>query len=779
MKSKPAAAIFSKIPTLDIKAEWLLNPELGQNDFLVGDARLTIVIHQEFTDAAEDFDLYKEVTKLLNSNDAIVYDLSQLGGVGTELLDDSKLLPGGYVVAQLTKEYMTRAFKKNATELVKLLERLSKASPGIRIQITSAVSTDLRIPPESTALQTERKPNPPLNKQTRTTPRVIMGIIDDGVRFAHERFRNKRGTRIEYFWDQTSSRENSMEIENATCFEQTILYGNEVTKQNIDEWLEEFALSNEILTGPSSAGEGYGAGGNLLCAVDEAALYRKYFPKSPTGGSITHGTHVLDVAAGASIEDDVQDRPIIAVQIPSVVTEDTSGTFLEHHVRAGIMYIVEKAQLLGGDTPVVINFSFGTFAGPHDGTSALERDIDALLINRPNVHLVLPAGNSHLTQCHARFKATDNQASEKNLNWRIQPDDQTTSWLHIWLPANKTEKAEAFETAEAAEIVVTPPGVTNEKASKFSLKVGADGGTLRILNDDDQVVAMVNQRLTQAGSARIHFCIAVHPTARQRTDLATAPAGVWKIALNNVKLSGNQVVDAWIERDDTAYGYRRRGRQSYFEDPNYAVYNDHGFLNLDDNNTSPIKRTGMLNALATGEFALVVGAASGSADGKQFRPADYTAKSHEIFEQHERRKTHGTTTRPDVLCVSDDSRIHRGTLAARALSGTRVALSGTSVAAPQAARLLADALSKQQSSVSDNEIEHEDEKGAASPNRKVHSSEFLRDKLTGASAGAESCTGGQVNLRMAAGVVEWDKRPERFPELRDEQKSNNGPAVQS
>ena len=47
---------------------------------------------------------------------------------------------------------------------------------------------------------------------------------------------------------------------------------------------------------------------------------------------------------------------------------------------------------------------------------------------------------------------------------------------------------------------------------------------------------------------------------------------------------------------------------------------------------------------------------------------------------------------PDAMAVSEDSRVHRGVLAAGSRSGSVVAMSGTSVAAPQIARIIADDL---------------------------------------------------------------------------------------
>ena len=52
---------------------------------------------------------------------------------------------------------------------------------------------------------------------------------------------------------------------------------------------------------------------------------------------------------------------------------------------------------------VVINISFGYTAGPHDGSGLLERFMELVVQLRPNTRFVLPAGNEHLSRCHAEI----------------------------------------------------------------------------------------------------------------------------------------------------------------------------------------------------------------------------------------------------------------------------------------------------------------------------------------------------------------------------------------
>ena len=99
-------------------------------------------------------------------------------------------------------------------------------------------------------------------------------------------------------------------------------------------------------------------------------------------------------------------RPIIAVQLPVSVTEDTSGSKLTAYAAAAIHYIVDRADRLAGNgprLPIVINFSYGMLAGPHDGTLHIERIIASFIATADGLRPVLPTGNANVS--HSQFSA--------------------------------------------------------------------------------------------------------------------------------------------------------------------------------------------------------------------------------------------------------------------------------------------------------------------------------------------------------------------------------------
>lgn len=522
--------------------------------------------------------------------------------------------------------------------------------------------------------------NPPIEPPEGGWPpgTVVVGIIDDGIAFAHERFRNADGTtRVECFWRQDGPHDPTSP---------TVEFGSEICKRDhggkpgIDRLLRESTVGG---------------------SVDEETLYRRagLIDFAEPGGKhkaaawrAAHGTHVLDLAAGADPAENVDNRPIVGVQLPTSVVEDTSGAGLEDKLLRGIRYILDRADAMSGDgdpLPVVINFSWGTIAGPHDGTSSLELGLDREIVRqrkRP-LRIVLPSGNSHLSRCHAAVKfppEVDPDAGLVELCWRVQPDDKTPSFLEIWLPH---QGARPPGSDRIRLSITTPDGVS-------TALLGETHGTDVTVRNNGEVICQAAYSFNPPPKARGLFHVCLQPSARLQPaspplDDKIAPSGLWKVKLHNVSLGPTDVVHAWIHRDDTVFGYPRRGRQSYFDDPCYKRFDSQGReIEQDDHPEQPpchVKRDGLINALATGQQTIVIGGYQRS----ELRFAKYSAGG-PITPPAGSSAAHRDG--PDAVAVSDDSEVHFGVLAAGSHSGSVVAINGTSVAAPQIARCVADEL---------------------------------------------------------------------------------------
>jgi hypothetical protein len=478
-------------------------------------------------------------------------------------------------------------------------------------------------------------------------PKVaIVAVIDDGLAFAHERFRSGTGhTRFKYFWNQ----DDTTIAHSPSGFG----WGRELTQNNINDLLASCSYSN---------------------IVDEDEVYRQA-GQTLAARRVKHGTHVMDLACGLGPRDVEANSPyLIGVQLPKWVTEETSGALLTPVVYDAITYILSRADQIATDEgtaplPIVINLSYGNIAGPHDGTAPLERAIDQLIAARQTpLRVVLPAGNHYLARCHSRFSlaaATSPDGSIDVLRWRIQPDDKSASFVEIWLP----EAAAGQTRPQVAVRVTTPIGETTPWIQPGSQWPPPTNHNVRFL--------VVN--LDLAGE-RPRIVLAVAPTAETTTSLRTAPSGTWLVEVKN---EGSAVsVDAWVQRGDTPFGYPLWGRQSRFDNSNYRRFDPAGRLQEQDSPSSPIRRRSTINALATEQQAIVIGG---------FRRSDYHPSRYSGAGPVATPPTvPPPRTGPDAAAVADDSVALHGVLAAGTRSGSVVAMNGTSVAAPQITRLIAE-----------------------------------------------------------------------------------------
>jgi len=546
-----------------------------------------------------------------------------------------------YLVAMVKADYLFTIFS-DSTLQASLGDIVESVTPGLPLDATS-------LPPPGDSGTPATVPAQTISATPRT---VIMAVIDDGIGFAHERFRKivagRPTSRVEYWWLQDGP------YAGATS---TVPSGCELRKKDIDRLIDDCTIAG---------------------AIDEDLLYRKaglldfrqYGHKSAAWHA-SHGTAVMDLACGYNSDPPVDHRPIIAVQLPVRVTGDTSGASLYPWVVAAMAYIIDRATVLSGgpsapQLPVVVNLSYGRLEGPHDGTSDLELAMEQFIHHSAArgmpLTVVLPAGNSYLLRTHAQVQFHGPNQSEL-LRWRVLPDDRTPSFSEIWLPLRH-----ATSPTNRIEVVITSPTGQSRTISETSGPVTWDaaGGTY------GQAVYTIAQP-----SNRGMFRISLTPTADcDNPNAQLAPAGLWQLELKNVETALiGETIHAWIQRDDTLYGFPLRGRQSFFDDPDYERFDHAGREKETDNAASPVKRSGTINSIATGESPIVAGG---------YRLNEMTAAKYSAAGVR-----HAPPRHPDALAVSDDSCALGGVLAAGTYSGSVVAIDGTSVAAPQVAWLAA------------------------------------------------------------------------------------------
>ncbi len=519
----------------------------------------------------------------------------------------------------------------------------------------------LGLPPAAYANGTVADPARAIRGGSRTPLRddcVVMAIIDDGIGFANERFRSgPTSTRVECFWDMRVPPKDAGSVD--------AVVGRVLRRDDIDELLTRFQGEEEELIYRD-------------CGIIDPSDDRR----QQTRFRNSHGTHVLDVAAGydyrnAEEREVAVRRPIIAVQLPSELIAERSDAFTAQWLKLALSMIRHRAMELAERTetgvylPVIVNFSFGTFAGPHDGDSAIERTIQAFiedyraLPGNPKCEVVIPAGNGFQSQSVAKLLMGAKDETHE-LPWRVQPDDKTASFVQIWLPDS--------DDGEQQVAVALRPPVGGPAQDDWTVL----GQALEWQAEGHVMARLYHQKVPRKnGRTRERVVIAIHATASDDEHRPCCPAGVWTVRVRNLRLKANAVVDVRIQRDDSLMGQRPTGRQSYFDHPAYDHYEDDNgrVRNHSCRERGPVTRRSTFNSYATGLLPIVVGGYRRS-DGT---PALYSGS--------------GPTTSgrpgPTVSAVCEESPAHPGVLASGTYSGSTLRQNGTSVAAPAVARELA------------------------------------------------------------------------------------------
>jgi hypothetical protein len=525
---------------------------------------------------------------------------------------------------------------------------------------------ELKLEPTAPDWQRDTGLRKRIGREKRIT---IFAIIDDGLPFAHRNFRDASGerTRVEFCWLQSAV---------ADPDQTSVLFGREYTRTRIEDMIARHGDNEDAL---------YREAGATADTEGLASLIERH---------ATHGAHVMDLATGYAAERNEQPAEeirIIAVQLPNVVTMDTSGVGKDMYLLSAFHYIFHRADLIadayGVDKPrLVINFSYGYSGGPHDGQVDIEAAIGELVKarrdNKGPTALVLPAGNSFLDRMHARITDARFVKGEARLQWRLQPNDRTPNYVELWFPGR-------FDPVDYTVEVLDPSGETR---GSLAVAITRSNGNA----DLDRVLPLLDREGKPIGL----ICADHHRRKRWRVLIVTAPSepekphcpgvetGAWTIVIKRRPRASKlheRSIRCWIQRDTDPENLRSGARQSYFDDPDDIRYGCDGALLEEDTERAYVRRFGSLNGLATAPLSIAVAG---------FRLG---AGLHSPLEDAEpaRYSCAGTQNtgwpRAKIACssMSDRSQVLCGTVAAGVRSGARSVMQGTSMAAPFVARQLA------------------------------------------------------------------------------------------
>jgi len=375
---------------------------------------------------------------------------------------------------------------------------------------------------------------------------------------------------------------------------------------------------------------------------------------------------------------------------------DTSGRWLSVQVVDALNFLLIEANRIAessNDFPrsLVVNLSFGSLAGPHNGSSMIESAIDHIVSNinaypfLSQVSVFIAAGNQRQARCTARTTLKKGDKNPTTFRWKVLPDDLTPSFLEIWFPEN-------FDLNHLKGRIKSPRGET------LKFKTSGHDDCWVLVDDKNRTIGFVQavQAANNAAGNRPMLLLAIAPTRAAHknvakavrktafTDATTAP-GIWEITLACVGKADKVEVEAWIQRDDTLDGNPIAARQSYFDDSNYERTDERGYAMKVDppDSNSYITRYNTINSIATGRESLSVGA-------YRYRSSEETRYGGLKKQPKINSSTcSGKGYIPEVLGVGEDSVACPGVLAAGTRSGSSIALGGTSMAAAHATRVAA------------------------------------------------------------------------------------------
>ncbi len=472
--------------------------------------------------------------------------------------------------------------------------------------------------------------------------KIVIAVIDHGCPFVHRQLTAGQRTRVRYLWDQDPNKtavyiEGSPRLEAPWFPVKDFLYGRELTGSVIEGLIQPLR--------------------NSVGVIDEDAVYQATHYAAMDDRK-THGAHVMDVAAGrldplSGKEDAASTVDVIFVQLPRSTIADTSGGSMTKYVLDALKYILDQTK---DATHLAINLSYGSTAGPHDGSTMLERAMDQLVesardsIPTRQVELVLPAGNHFLAKLHGAVTLDDTNKFSAFL-WQVSPDVPTDSFLELWYPKTSV--------GQISVRVTSPSGQTQAT-------VGANDFS-KLQSHAGELIGTVVHSGTVPNGQKAMVLIALGPT--HASSMASAEHGLWRI---EVSYSGTESVEvmAWVERDDPLPGQGGQPQSQLFENRLRMDPDD------DDVPSDTVKRRTTGNSLANGKNPIVVGAKVQATDAL----SAYTAAGPTLSSAQRRW--------PNALAIGDESDSQPGILAAGTRSGIEVRMNGTSVAAPQVVRKL-------------------------------------------------------------------------------------------
>ncbi len=347
---------------------------------------------------------------------------------------------------------------------------------------------------------------------------VIVAVLDWHCDFGHSNFRNvDGGSRLLWLWDQRGGvTERSP---------RPFGYGRVFERSDLDSAL----------------------------ATDDPYAAIGYDPaRSDPAGRGSHGTHVLDIAAGngRAAGSAVGMAPGAELGFVHLRTDDTSADdTLGDSVRLleAVRFVFDRA----GELPCVINMSLGSHGGPHDGTTLVELGLDFIVAEQPGRAITMSTGNYFQARTHAREVIAQDETIDFELS--VEAGLRRPIEIEVWYSGDDVMHAR----------LVDPTGRV-----VLDLPLGAEAH----VQGDGGHVATGYHRARDPNNSDHVIDVFVWPNA---------PTGRWVLTVHGAWVTRGRL-DAWIERDD-------RGPQSRFS-------------------RARVRQTGTTGTICNGRNTIAVGA---------------------------------------------------------------------------------------------------------------------------------------------------------------------------
>jgi hypothetical protein len=467
--------------------------------------------------------------------------------------------------------------------------------------------------------------------------KVLAACIDHGCPFAHTEFMHDGKTRLVTLWDQDTNPEFVSLTGGAPS---GFTYGKEIAQSELQS----------VIEGARSQ-DG---------SINETDCYRVCGYEAMEG-ELTHGSHVLGRFVGKSYAskkdisndqsaDAASQADIAFIQLPRDAAKCPSSSAIHRCILDGLRYLRAYCTRFGYERCVVL-CDYGSYLGPHDGSSLFERALDAFLAESTpdgaiKVEIVFPSGNCYEDKLHALLNLRADQINA--VEWCLPTDNEAATYAELWVSANDAQCVKSVDISTVSgDFTLTLDSLVSESLH------GAFG--------------WLTVQFQKQFDGQYVFTLRAAPTLVANNNNASAPTGKIKITFGVIQ-NCVEPVHGYICWGGEVIGFPRRMRQAWWSIPQASK------------DRSIISSSGTLMGSACGgsEAIYVIGGYVQSRNPARRERSGYSSVG----------PSRALRSGPNFVAEADESATVKGIPG----PGTRSAIFrnmwGTSVAAPQGARAL-------------------------------------------------------------------------------------------